>query len=123
MDRFVGELETVAPTHKPYGRGLANLPAALYFDLRSLLPADETRDLVGLSCELAHRVMRGHLDLLEAWHHASDHAGLVERRDVMVRKLERLAPCPLRELVRTYPVQRRSLHEPVLESLVHDGIA
>ncbi|MBL9151847.1 MAG: hypothetical protein JNK37_05165 [Verrucomicrobiales bacterium] len=115
-------LEQLPDLLHPYCRGLSRLPTALFFALRCLTPHGETREWVGPCCDLANRALDQHLEVLTSWHQRPAEDGLQELRSRMVRKLERLSPCSPRDLFRTYPSQRKDLHEPVLRSLIADGI-
>lgn len=52
---------------------------------------------------------------------ASDKKDYERARIIMLRKLSE-KPRMLRDLMRSYAIQRRDLHEPVLNSLVDDGL-
>ena len=43
-------------------------------------------------------------------------------RRVVLEKLARLGPCQLRQLMRTFRVQRKALYAPVLDGLISDGL-
>ena len=56
-----------------------------------------------------------------------EHKKLQDREEerarlVMLNKLAKLGPCQLRQLLRTFKVQRKALYEPVLDGLISEGL-
>ncbi|MCB1078320.1 MAG: hypothetical protein KDM64_10890 [Verrucomicrobiae bacterium] len=123
LERFTRQLETVEPERQPYCVGLSRLPVALLFGLK-LLASDSSLsgDLVETSLAVAHRAMRRHLHHLEQLGDRTNLKALDHQKKAMMRKLARLGACTWRDLLRSYPIQRKALHEPVLQSLVDEGL-
>ena len=62
--------------------------------------------------------MRVHLGLVKQGLEAGRLQSMEEDGLNMLRKLAQSEPCRFRDLLRRYDIQRKSLHEPVLEHLI-----
>ena len=122
---YTSFLQSVVPSGVglPTSDWVLDLPWKLAWTLMSL----ENRSTPGDSCipyaiHVANRALNEHatfsreegkkLKLQEDEHF----------RRLLLDKLARLGPCPLRELMRTFRVQRKAIYGPVLDDLVSDGL-
>ena len=65
--------------------------------------------------------MRAHLGTIRELRHDAEAVRIEQKATEMLWKLSEVEPCTFRELVRKYAVQRRELHEPILNHLVETG--
>ena len=114
--------DDLPPRLQPFFARSLSLPYRLYWALMVTRSPGETSQ--GLIPFLFHAVQK-HLmrqkKFLEEALLAAEAAERESARQVMIEKLAS-GPCLLRELLRRYSVQRRAVHQPVLDALIHDGV-
>ncbi|NLT72036.1 MAG: hypothetical protein GXX91_15275 [Verrucomicrobiaceae bacterium] len=119
---FIGQLETVAPAVRPFAAGFPHLPSSILWSLAKLDRADVAScDMVTAALSLSERAMRAHLGTVRELRHDAEAVRIERKATEMLWKLSEVEPCTFRELVRKYAVQRRELHEPILNHLVEAG--
>lgn len=119
--RFLAQINEVRPELRHHAAKFHHLPATLLWALHHLWPGRSCADLVPTALHLAEVAMTDHLRLAG---HALANAGrerLERRAWEMLRKLAEVEPCGMRDLMRKYAVQRRALHQPVLDFLLETG--
>ena len=119
---FVENLEAVEIGERPFTARFANLPGSLLWTLSHLAPEKEISSThVSLAMTWAEAAIRNHLTALREFRRNAE-SGRIERKAVeMLWKLLEVEPASFRDLIRKYPVQRRDVHEPVLNHLVESG--
>ena len=119
---FVEKLDAVDAAERPFTAKFANLPASLLWTLSQLTTEKEiTSDQVSLAMSWADSAMRSHLMALREFKRNAESERIERKAAEMLWKLLEVEPASFRDLMRKYPVQRRDVHEPVLNHLVESG--
>lgn len=122
QSEFVAKLETVDADERPFTAELSNLLTSLVWTLSQLSPEREiTSDQVSLAMTWAEAAMRNHLRTLREFKRDAEAEQIERKAAEMLWKLHEVEPATFRDLMRKYPVQRRDVHEPVLNHLVESG--
>lgn len=109
------------PRLQPYFAHAGSLPYRLAWAfLTALCPGESDGWVVPFVGATAVHVLRTRRKFLEAQMLAVEATRERQAREVMLQKLAR-GPCLWRELVRRYSIQRRELHQPVLDALMNEG--
>ena len=115
---FQDRIDEVESHLKPYAASFVHLPATALWSLQHLSAASAYGELVPRAFHLAEEAMRVHLGLVKQGLEAGRLQSMEEDGLNMLRKLAQSEPCRFRDLLRRYDIQRKSLHEPVLEHLI-----
>jgi hypothetical protein len=119
---FIHQLETVDTASRAFGAGFSNLPVTFLWTLAQLEPTkDVTGEMVSNALALSETAMRNHLAVIRELRRDTETVRVERKAAEMLWKLLEVEPCTFRELMRKYPVQRRDVHEPVLNHLVESG--
>lgn len=115
---FQNRIDEVESYLKSFAASFIYLPATALWSLQHLSAASDDRELVPRAFHLAEEAMRMHLGLMKQGLEAGQLQSMEEDGLNMLRKLAQSEPCRIRDLLRRYDIQRKSLHEPVLEHLI-----
>jgi hypothetical protein len=119
---FIHQLETVDSATRALAAGFSNLPVTLLWTLAQLEPTkDVSGEMVSTALALSATAMRNHLAVIRELRRDAESVRVERKAAEMLWKLFEVEPCTFRELMRKYPVQRREVHEPVLNHLVESG--
>ncbi len=119
---FIHQLETIDSATRGFAAGFSNLPVTLLWTLAQLEPTKEvTGTMVSTALSLSEVAMRNHLGVIRELRRDAETVRVERKAAEMLWKLLEAEPCTFRELMRKYPVQRREVHEPVLNHLVESG--
>ncbi len=119
---FIHQLETVDTATRALAAGFSNLPVTLLWTMAQLEPTkDVTGTMVSTALALSEAAMRNHLGVIRELRRDAETVRVERKAAEMLWKLLEVEPCTFRELMRKYPVQRREVHEPVLNHLVESG--
>lgn len=119
---FVNQLETVDTASRSLAARFSNLPVTLLWTLAQLEPTKEvTGTMVSSALALSELAMRNHLAVIRELRRDAETVRVERKAAEMLWKLLDVEPCTFRDLVRRYPVQRREVHEPILNYLVESG--
>ena len=114
--------DRLPPKLQPFFAHSLRLPYALCWAFSATRALGETNQgLLPFITHATSRHLRLQKEFLEKQMLAAEAAEQDRARQVMLQKLASIVPCPMRELMRRYPVQRRALHQPVLDALVSEG--
>ena len=111
------------PRLQPYFAHTSSLPHRVAWALlATLCPGEDDQWIAPFIQFFIDHVLTTQKDFLEAQMLAAEDAREQHARQVMLQKLASSGPCLLRVLLRRYSNQRRELHQPVLDSLVSEGL-
>ncbi len=107
---------------KPFFRHALKLPYQLLWAFALVTGYRESHDWVlPFAMHVTSETLKRQAALLTDLMEAAEKTDYEHARTVMLRKLNE-KPRMFRDLLRSYSVQRRDIHEPVLQSLVDDGL-
>ena len=119
---FTEQLESVNSSHPAFLAAFSRLPASLLWTITRLESKKEvTSAQVATAMYFAESAVRNHLNALQEFQSRSESERIQRKAAEMLRKLLEAEPCSLRDLLRKYTVQRRDVHEPVLNHLLETG--
>ena len=112
---------TLPPRLQPHFAQITSLPYRLAWAcLATLYPGENDHWVAPFVRATVRHVLNKQKEFLEEQMLAAEVATAQRAREVMLRKLAR-GPCLWRELLRRYSIQRRELHQPVLDALMNEG--
>lgn len=115
---FQAQIDEVEPRLKPYAAPFVHLPATMLWSLKQLCYPREFRELIPTAIHLAEEAMKAHLQIVKNGLDAGTRQSIEEEGRRMLRKIFQIEPCRVRQLQRTYDLQRKSHLLPVLEHLI-----
>lgn len=119
---FVEKLEAVVAEERPFTARFASLPVSLLWTLSQLSEGTKIdAGMVSLAMTWAEEAMRNHLTSLREFRRRAENEQIERKAAEMLWKLFEVEPASFRDLMRKYPVQRREIHQPVLDHLVESG--
>lgn len=116
--QFQAQIDEVEPRLKPYAAPFVHLPATMLWSLKQLCHPREYRELIPSAIHLVEAAMKTHLQLVKNSLDAGARQSIEEESLRMLRKIYKIEPCRVRQLQRTYDLQRQSHLLPVLEHLI-----
>jgi hypothetical protein len=115
-------LDALPPRLLPYFGDALALPYRMHWTLRALLACGERRDwIVPAVIHVTRWLLERQRALLSSLLADAVHDEHKEARAKMLAKLA-VGPCLFRDLLRKYSVQRRNLHEPILNELLQESL-
>lgn len=119
---FMEKLESIDSEQPAFLAAFSRLPASLLWTVARLEAKEEvTSEQVATALYFAESAVHNHLDAIRSLRLKSESERIQRKAAEMLQKLFRAEPCSLRDLLRKYDVQRRDVHEPVLNHLVETG--
>jgi hypothetical protein len=116
--KFQAQIDEVEPLLKPYAAPFVHLPATMLWSLKQLCHPREYRELISTAIHLAEAAMTTHLQLVKNSLDAGARQSIEGESLRMLRKIFQIEPCRIRQLQRTYDIQRKSQLLPVLDHLI-----
>ncbi len=116
--KFQAQIDEVELRLKPYAAHFVHLPATMLWSLKQLCHPREYRELIPSAIHLAEAAMKTHLQLVKNCLAAGARQSIEDEGLRMLRKIYKIEPCRVRQLQRTYDLQRQSHLLPVLEHLI-----
>jgi hypothetical protein len=121
---FTDHVQSELPLCKsmPQHSWVVDLPWKLSWAMMTFQQSNEPDWCVPYAIHVAHLILAEHSKFRRQEQELKNRRDEERTRLTLLKKIERLGPCPLRQLLRTFSVQRKELYTPVLDALISDGL-
>lgn len=121
LRQFSSEILEVDEHLRKYASKFVGLPASILWALKMSDQELRLPELIPTSFHLAGYAMHHHLTLIKSAADSENSRLDSHHAEAIIKKLQEIAPCTFRDLVRKFADQKKDTHQPVLERLIETG--